>query len=78
MRRDRTFELNGAVATPFAASGRIDHARLAALIRRLLGQRVRTVALLGTTSEGPSIANAEAILAVVTLQRRRRVTHDPP
>lgn len=45
--------------TPFGPDGRIDHARLAAHARELLGRGVAGILAFGTTGEGPSCSAEE-------------------
>jgi 4-hydroxy-tetrahydrodipicolinate synthase len=59
MRADGQFGVSTALLTPFAASGAVDSALLAAHAARMLEEGARSVTLFGTTGEGASIGMAE-------------------
>jgi len=56
-----------ATLTPLTADGGVDHARLAAHVRRLFTQGVEGVAPFGTTGEGQSFSVAERMAALDAL-----------
>lgn len=59
MIRDRRFGLSAALATPFSASGAIDHRRLAGHAAWCLANGCDSVTAFGTTGEGASVSRPE-------------------
>ncbi|WP_199751765.1 dihydrodipicolinate synthase family protein [Bradyrhizobium sp. RP6] len=53
-----------ASATPLAADGSVDHARLAGHVRQLFGKGVDGVVLFGTTGEGTSFNASERVATI--------------
>jgi 4-hydroxy-tetrahydrodipicolinate synthase len=62
------FGLSCALATPFLASGDVDHALLAQHAQNCLGEGCRSVTVFGTTGEGASFGLSERVSTIAALK----------